>query len=37
MERAIVEDTAQGAASFRKPNDAEADSGESPAHRFRHR
>jgi hypothetical protein len=34
MEWAIVKDTAQCAASFRKPNDAEADSA---ARRFRHR
>ena len=37
MDWAIVKDTAQCAASFRKPNDAEADSGESAARRFRHR
>jgi len=37
MEWAIVKDTAQCAASFRKPNDADADSGESAARRFRHR
>jgi hypothetical protein len=37
MEWAIVKDTAQCAASFRKPNDAEPDRGESPARRFRHR
>ena len=37
MKWALVEDTAQCAASFRKPNDAGADSGESAARRFRHR
>jgi hypothetical protein len=37
MEWAIVKDTAECAASFRKPNDADADSGESPPRRFRHR
>jgi hypothetical protein len=37
MELAIVKDTAQCVASFRKPNDADADSGESPPRRFHHR
>jgi hypothetical protein len=37
MEWVSVKGTAQCAASFRKPNDADADSGESAARRFRHR
>jgi hypothetical protein len=37
MDWAIVKDTAQCAASFKKPNDAGADSGESAARRFCHR
>ena len=37
MDWAIVKDTAQCAASFKNPNDAGADSGESAARRFCHR
>jgi hypothetical protein len=37
MEWAIVKDTAQCVVSFRKPDDADADSGESAARRFCHR
>ena len=37
VEWASVKDTTQCAASFRNPNDADADSGESVARRFRRR
>jgi hypothetical protein len=37
MEWVSVKDTEQCAASFRQPNDADADSGESATRRFRHR